>query len=556
MDLFRDRTLLEKALLAKTEFHAFAYHAYHRFGEGPLPQMARIVKASSAASRRVGTPSRGRALFVLPRWWMAHEAIEAAMAFTLRAEGYEPHVMGCGEAAHHCDVYLPEMVPGSVCPFCRRFLRSFFEAAELPFTDYSQWCDAAKVEASTADAIRPLRVAQLLAYETADGFPLGYHTELSVVRALRVATLTDSGQVPDTFRRYLAAAAVAHAALEAAFRQEWSLLVVLNGKFFAESIAWEMARRRGIPTITYERGLWPGTMVVSVNQPANHYDTRAGFLAARDIPLSEEDEARVRDLELRRQSGQTGRISFYPDINADLARIQSEFSIDPAKPTDVAFSNIIWDTAVLRRNTAFDGLWPWIRCTVRWYCAHPERQLVLRLHPAEVRVPGMMTVERMGELVAREFPVLPPNVIVIPSESIASSYALIGMAERVLVYSTTVGLEAAMRGKPVVTCGDVHYAGLGFTRDAATEAEYLAILAEGAAPVTPEQVAWARRYGHWFFFRVSVPVKSIEEASDGAFRFTYGSLDELLEPGRYPEVSHLRAMLPPQTGHPVLATPP
>ena len=57
-----------------------------------------------------------------------------------------------------------------------------------------------------------------------------------------------------------------------------------------------------------------------------------------------------------------------------------------------------------------------------------------------------------------------------------NTYDLMDMADLGLVYTTTVGLEMAMRGIPVVVAGKTHYRNRGFTQDPHTWVEYFKTL--------------------------------------------------------------------------------
>jgi len=79
------------------------------------------------------------------------------------------------------------------------------------------------------------------------------------------------------------------------------------------------------------------------------------------------------------------------------------------------------------------------------------------------------------------------------------------VADLGLVYTTTVGLEMAMNGLPVIVSGQTHYRGRGFTMDPDNWVAYFKLL--GAVLENPkvyrlskEQVEHAWRYAYRFFF--------------------------------------------------------
>jgi capsule polysaccharide export protein KpsC/LpsZ len=143
----------------------------------------------------------------------------------------------------------------------------------------------------------------------------------------------------------------------------------------------------------------------------------------------------------------------------------------------------------------------WLAATVRWFGRYPQAQLVVRVHPGELLGAGHPS----AEIVRQELPELPPHVTVVGPESPVNTYDLMELAHLGLVYTTTVGMEMAMAGIPVITAGATHYRGRGFTDDPATLPAYLAVLetrlSEPAGRrLAPEAIDLAWRYAYRFFF--------------------------------------------------------
>jgi hypothetical protein len=86
-----------------------------------------------------------------------------------------------------------------------------------------------------------------------------------------------------------------------------------------------------------------------------------------------------------------------------------------------------------------------------------------------------------------------------------NTYDLMDQASVGLVYTTTVGMEMALNGLPVVVAGDTHYRNRGFTLDPVSWTEYFSILDKvlrdpAGHRLRPEQVESAWNYAHGFFF--------------------------------------------------------
>jgi hypothetical protein len=56
----------------------------------------------------------------------------------------------------------------------------------------------------------------------------------------------------------------------------------------------------------------------------------------------------------------------------------------------------------------------WIVETLRWGLEHPEVQLIIRCHPAEVRRKSQ-TREKIADVIRSAFPELPPHITIIPA---------------------------------------------------------------------------------------------------------------------------------------------
>jgi hypothetical protein len=74
----------------------------------------------------------------------------------------------------------------------------------------------------------------------------------------------------------------------------------------------------------------------------------------------------------------------------------------------------------------------------------------------------------------------------VPAEAPINSYDLLEEARLVLPFVSTIGIEAAALGKPVVVGGAVYYADLGFVWSASTREEYTNLLTRGARGELPE----------------------------------------------------------------------
>jgi capsule polysaccharide export protein KpsC/LpsZ len=98
----------------------------------------------------------------------------------------------------------------------------------------------------------------------------------------------------------------------------------------------------------------------------------------------------------------------------------------------------------------------------------------------------------------------------VAAEDSVNTYDLIALADLGLVYTTTVGLEMAMSGLPVIVAGRTHYRGKGFTQDPESWDAYFSVLDKSlgdlqAARLEPRQIDQAWHYAYRFFFDYPQP---------------------------------------------------
>lgn len=154
----------------------------------------------------------------------------------------------------------------------------------------------------------------------------------------------------------------------------------------------------------------------------------------------------------------------------DLSRIA------PGKPTALLAANIIWDLSALNKQVVFADMIDWIVETIRWFATHPEFQLIIKPHPGELHSSIPETREQVRIAVSNRGGHLPENVFLLSPKVHLTVYQLLPVVQAGLVHTTTVGIEMAAVGLPVITTGKSPYREFGFTLDPSTKQEYLNLL--------------------------------------------------------------------------------
>jgi hypothetical protein len=472
-----------------------------------------------AASAAPPAPDAERVLFMSWRGWSTHLAVETVLAHAVLRRGGAPIFAYCGGRLPICDVMPVDAAPPMPCHSCREYAAGAIHAAGFEGIALR---DVLDVGATVRIARR--RVAALSSVSECEAYvderlPIGQLVRISVAWFLSRGTLDDTPETIETYRSFLVSGVVVARGLRRILdRTAPQRLFMLNGTFFAESIMCAIAAEQGIPFGTYEKGyihdsivLTPGAPAPGLRVPESSWET------ARNTPMTP-GEAEAIDTYLNdRRRGGGSLDNFWRKGIEDLDRIRRELRLRPGRPLVVMFCNILWDSAVIGMDLAFPSMGTWVVEGIRWAEAHPEVDLVVRIHPAEVLLRNHPTREGMADHIATHCPRLPPNVRVIEASDPTSSYVLMDIASIGLVYTSTVGLELAAQGVPVVLAAETHFRGRGFTVDPDDQAAYWEAvdrLLDTPPDDTQREAAreLARRYAVLFFFRFHHVLHAINEA--------------------------------------------
>ena len=313
----------------------------------------------------------------------------------------------------------------------------------------------------------------------------------------------------------------------------YDTIVIPNGSILEFGAIYQTAKYLDANVVTYEFGEQRERIWLAQNDEVMRLDTTSLWKVEGENALSQKQEDELRDLYRARRGGRTWE-NFsrqWQTAESEEAReALSQLGIDPEKPVALLCTNVVGDSLALNRQIFTDGMVDWLKMTVNYFSDRLDAQLIIRVHPAELILAGNPSVE----IVRDSFPDLPGNVVVIPPESKINTYDLIELSHLGLVYTTTVGMEMAMSGVPVISAGRSHYRGRGFTMDPSTSEEYMeAISRRLAEPLNKRlgenKVELAIRYAYLFFFEYPFrfPWHLLQFWEDMAER----PLEQVIEPG-------------------------
>jgi len=287
------------------------------------------------------------------------------------------------------------------------------------------------------------------------------------------------------------------------------VVLVPNCLILEMGIVFRVARYLGIPTMTFEFNDQREQIWLAQNSSIMRQETDYLVEARCKLPMTDAMYERLADLENARRGarvwGKSKRLWQY--VSSQGAEATRKMLGLDDRPVVMLAANVLGDSLTLGRNIFAKSMTEWITRTVQFFATRPEVQLVIRVHPGETIVPK---AKSMAQVVREALPSLPENIHLIAAADKVNTYDLIEIADLGLAYTTTVGLETAMNDRPVISCGQTHYRGRGFTLDPDSWEEYFSTLEKvlsdlPAHRLNEAQVEVAWNYAYRFFFEYPRP---------------------------------------------------
>jgi hypothetical protein len=286
------------------------------------------------------------------------------------------------------------------------------------------------------------------------------------------------------------------------------VVIVPNGSMLEFGITYKVAEYLGIPTVTYEFGEQSERIWLAQNDDVMRQDTSELWNERRDAVLSDSEWSRVKEFFSVRQGGGlwenfSRRWQGTPSQGTEV--IRSDLGLD-SRPIVLLPANVLGDSLTLGRHIFSESMTEWMIRTIEFFIRKPEAQFLIRIHPGEQIGWGPSVYDILTE----KFPSLPENIHLLPADAPVNTYDLVNIADFGLVFTTTVGMEMAMTGLPVIVTGQTHYRNKGFTLDVETWDSYFDKLNQVLQSpedhnLTREQVEMAWTYAYRFFFEYPQP---------------------------------------------------
>jgi len=470
-------------------------------------------------------------------------AVESLLGVALTLRGASVHFLLCDQFLPAClesnrsgfgdtEEFVLHGPQKSYCTRCFQEGTRLYRPLGLPIHLYSELVSDDELE--QAKVLAESVPAEQIPHYRIRGLAVGEHALAGALRYFARGSLTDEPFGEDILRRYFHASILTTYALQRLLSEsQFEVACFHHGLYVPQGIIGEVARRQNVRVVNWIMSYRKQTFIFSHGDTYHHTLMSEPVGEWEDIPWNDELETILLDYLRSRWNGTMDWIRFTDRSEANFDIISSELRVDRNKPMIGLLTNVVWDAQLHYPANAFPNMLDWLIRTIQYFSERQDLQLVVRVHPAEVKGAHPSRQPVISEI-RKAFPFLPPNVFIIPPESEISTYAMMEHCDSVIIYGTKTGVELASMGIPVIVAGEAWVRNKGITIDAQSPKEYFEILSK--LPLNrrmdEESVRRARKYAFHFFFRRMIPLHCLEQSvGHTPLRLVGNSLDDFL-PGK------------------------
>lgn len=428
----------------------------------------------------------------------------AILAHVFRTRGYEPIVVYCDGELDPCPITTIGRDHARMPELCEKNARTTASAFGLTAKSLTS------VLPNPYDGPASLTHLDIESYR---GIAVADYAKASTRKYFKKHTINiNNEQERKIYRGILNNAMVLVDAYESLFTDyDFAAALANEVMYIHGGVALAVARKFDVPAYSHDQSYRDQKIIFGNIRNKNAqpwFSDRQTVQEAVSTPLTDTQIREIKDVMDKRFSGQ-GTIHQYSSNSATSLESDSD-------PMIGMFTNLIWDASLELSDGEFpfSNVFEWIDTTVSYFITNDDLSLVIKTHPAE-DVKG--TNESVAQWILDKYGPLPSNIRLLQPETAVNSYELINQLDAGIVYNSTIGLEMAYKGVPVLVGGDTHYRDLGLTFDPISRQEYLSHLEKlPHIEMTDEMRARARRYAYYSFIQQNIdfPYISTDSTSE------------------------------------------
>lgn len=450
---------------------------------------------------------------------------EALVACALRVRNASVDFMLCDGALSACMECTSQFFPGStvkklstpglngLCGGCTPVGQRVLHGLRFNILYYSKFIDASQKDTANSFKVN-IPLAEIRDFEL-DGIDIGMQAYAGCLRFFAKSDINDEPHAEYVLREYLYSAILTYFALSNLFsKTQYDVCVLNHGIYVPQGIVVKVCEKFNIRVVTWNPGYRNGCFLFS-HKASYHYTMLEEPKAEwENIQWNKVKQTKILEYLRSRSTGEQDWIKWHSKPNLEFAGEAIGAEFDTTKHTAVAYTNVLWDAQLHFHQNAFENMLDWLHETVAWYSRNPDKQLIIRIHPAEI-TGTLRSRQRVRDELQAKFPEMSKNIFIIDPENNLSSYKLASLSDVAIIYGTKIGVELAAIGMPVIVAGEAWIRNKGFTTDIKNRSEYEEVLNRITLlkKLKNEKLVLAQKYAYYFFFARMIQVNFMSSRS-------------------------------------------
>lgn len=344
---------------------------------------------------------------------------------------------------------------------------------------------------------------------------IGEHCLAGALRFYGIGNINLKKNSQEVLRKYFKSAILTKIAFNKALNlKKYDCVIVDHGLYIPQGIITEVAKNKGVSTKVMWQGYKENSLLLSDGLTYHKSLITESEKDWKQYNFTDSKRKKILRYLEERNSGLTDWISFNkkPDMNWEKFKIENKIN---KKNIYTLMTNVIWDAQLKFEQNIFKDQMEWILTTLEYFKNKNDCNLIIRVHPAEIRgdVPSDQKIE---DEISKNYGELPEHIKLVKPDNKISSYKLGKESNTILVYATKLSFELPCFGKNVIVSGEAFGKNKGFTYDPTSKENYIKLLDElpFKKELDKETVSLAQRYAYHFFFRRSMSINSIEKVEN------------------------------------------
>lgn len=472
-----------------------------------------------------------------------HGMWESTILHALKLRGAHIRYVLCDGMGDYCDLF--RLNPSNKnCAECLHKSSFFAKSMGMNFSLIREFIDEDEIKVS-ADWVSNLDRNQLLnaKYNT---WGIGNWVKSSLHTFFREESLNiKNSYMQEVVLSYLKTGILTAFAINRIINTyNFDAFFLFNGRFAMSRVAMELALLTKIPVYTHERGAIKETVSLGKNcYPRLRPAFENIWQMWKDVPLNKSECYEVGNLLTKWSTGKEDNWRSYSlPVNSSkiMAGIHEQMN---EKKIIVIFTSSFDELATNEycKNGAFQDQVDWLVGSLLTLNIVNNVYSIVRIHP---NTGGKRSFGKChGSLrffaeIRKQF----PHVLFIDPDDEISSYDLVNISHAGLVFASTIGLEMAARGIPVLCGASTYYSMCPAVELPATPQEYVEKILEIASlpqgSKNSERQRMAFRYIYRAFITADTYLPHVRMDTPYTGKLTYSSIAELRE-GVSPGLDHI-----------------